>query len=483
MLEQKNTIRPAWWASASRLMDGPVGILSPSAALRRAQYRMAYEILDGSGQRKQRTKAAGTGDAILTELRLANLRDISRDLVRNNSIVEGMLNTEANDVVGESGPMIQAATDDKGWNAAAERLWKSTMIDEACDVSGTLNWPAYLWLAYFSYRRDGDFFTLFTDSGLQPIEGERVGTPTGKKTTAMKLVNGIATNDFGRVLGYYIGTPDTWGFIQNQSWKAYPADSVAHILRHRRFSASRGEPALTSALKYLDMLDGYLDAELVAAKVAACFTMFIAKKGYAEDGIGPAFGTAGSGSLDAASGLRQEKLSPGQILYGETDESATSIANNRPGQQFEMFIRTLQSISGRGVCMPLMYVTMDFSGATFMNTRVALQTAQKLWKTEQEHILKPMTHRVWRWWVQQQVAAGRLADHPHSSRIDIYGHRWPYVDPFREAQAERIQLENGTTNRSLLCANRGMNFQEIETSRAAEEQLVAARPQIEEPKP
>lgn len=461
----------AWWLS--RQLDSLVGIWNPARAFARKQARFAYEVLDGSRLRKDRKKYKSTGDAVLTEAVQDDLRETSRDLSRNNSIVSGMLQDEANDIVGAAGPAIEVEVPGE-WGKKAAVLWRQTMIEEACDHMGVHAWPTYVSTYYKSYRRDGDCLTILTDEGLQMIEGEQCGTPLGKVTNKLRIVNGVAYNEKGRRIGFYIGKPNRWGIIDSTSWKAYRAEHVHHMFNPERISSSRGEPALTPALKWLDMLDGYLDAEIVAARVNACFTMFISKKNPYGEIVPPIYNRPGAASgIDDGTGYRQEALEPGQILYGEPDETATGIGQSRPGQQFEMFIKTLMSLAGRPLSMPLMLITLDFSGATFMNARIALQQVQKLWMAEQERVLKPFVWRVWRWWVNRQIRLGLLPDHPDKYNITVFCNRWPYVDPYREAQAEKISLENRTENRHEICAAKGKRFEDVEKLRNEEEEAIA----------
>lgn len=115
-----------------RLADGLDRVMlavSPRQAYLRLAYRFAYDALDGSRTRKPRRGLSGPGDAHLRESALARLREMCRDMGRNNPIVRGLLHTEAKGVVG-SETKVEARTGDEGWNQAAERLWKAEMVDQ-----------------------------------------------------------------------------------------------------------------------------------------------------------------------------------------------------------------------------------------------------------------------------------------------------------------------------------------------------------------
>ena len=72
-----------------------------------------------------------------------------------------------------------------------------------------------------------------------------------------------------------LGRPNTWGYIEPDSWRTYAAEKVHHVFNPKRFSYTRGEPALTSAVETIDKVTRYFDAELVAANVNACLSIFI----------------------------------------------------------------------------------------------------------------------------------------------------------------------------------------------------------------
>jgi len=279
MREVKRKSSEPFLLRLSKRLDDYVAVLSPRKAMYRKSYRFGYDILDKHRTRTKRSGLGGTGDWHLTQTKLDDLREICRDLGRNNPLVKGIYRKLATKVVGTA-TKIQARTEDKGWNKEAEELWKDEMINHPCDVTGRFNIHAYLKMLFHAYCRDGDLFTIFTDQGIQAVEGEQVGTPYGKKEGKyFNIVNGVAvkkTNN--RVIGYYVGKPNKWGYIASDTFKQYLAADVHHTFNPDRFSMSRGEPVLISAVDAIDKLFGYVDAELVAAKINACFPMMITTK-------------------------------------------------------------------------------------------------------------------------------------------------------------------------------------------------------------
>lgn len=460
MREEK---KPSKITTLARGVDRAIGIVAPKTAFRRARYRFAYEAIDSSRTRRKRSGLGGTGDSQLSEAKLYKLREICREMCRNNPLIAGLLRSERDGLIG-SGVKIHALTGDKAWNDRAEALWHDEMVLQPCDVTGRYNFNQFLRMLFLSYRRDGDALALFTSRGLQGIEGEQLGSPTGRVSgERLTISNGVAYEKAtSRVYGYYIGKPSRYGFIDNASYKRYHADEVYHMFDPDRFSQSRGEPVLTPAIKYIDYLEKYLDAELVAACVNAAFAMFISSK----DDIGApgayAEGLFPSGQTGTDEGSkRPEKITPGMILYGKDGEDAKGIGQVRPGSIFDPFVCRMLTFIGRPLCMPLMLITLDFAGATFMNARIAYQKTYESWTAQQDNIIKPFVSRVWRWKIGHWIAAGLLSDVSDAMKHEVGCKRWPYVNPLQEANADKVQLENRTTDRRIICARQGLEYSDV----------------------
>ncbi len=455
----------------SMRLDDVIGVLSPKAAMMRRSYRFGYEILDKHRLRKKRSDMGGTGDWHLTQEKLDQLREICRDLGRNNPLVKGIFRKLATKIVGTQ-TKIQATTDDEGWNTAAEELWKEEMVNVPCDVTGRFNIHAYLKKMYYTYCRDGDMFTVFTDDGIQAIEGDQVGTPYGSKEAQyFDVINGIAVSKKSkRVIGYYIGKPNKWGYIANDTVQKYAAADVHHVFNSDRFSCSRGEPILISAIDMIDKLFGYIDAELVAAKINACFPMMITTRD--TSGHPPPF-TGGVSSSGRDEDDRQlEKIDPGLIWRGEPGDKAEAIGSSRPAAAFDNFVLRVMMLIGQPVNLPLMLMTNDFSGASFMNSRVAYQEARDSWHDEQELIIKPFVRRLYNLKIQQWIRRKDLTARDDSGRFEILCKRWPYVDPWKESKADEQQLKNGTTNRTIINARQGQEFKDVTEQRAKEDKYL-----------
>lgn len=459
--------------------DRLIGFFSPKAAFTRKQYRFAYDILDRSRTRKKRNYSRKSGD--LDETNLDSLRQIARDLSTNNPLVKGLFRKLATNIVGTS-TRIQSRTEDPGWNNEAEAAFKEEMIENPCDVTGKYNFHGLLYKGYYRYAQDGDCFKVLTDEGPQMFQGEQCGTPYGSRAILepeyYDIVNGIAVSkQTGKIIGYFLGKPNKWGYIRADDFKKYPADVVHHIVNFERFDHSRGEPMLTAAVDTIDKLFGYIDAELIAAKINACFPMVA--KTYDAKGF-----TGSLGTLESSEGTNQQddynrykvRVEPGQLLDAEPGESYEALGSARPSEAFDPFVMRMLMFVGSPLCLPLMLTTGDFSHATFMNARFAYNEARSFWVDEQEFVIKPMARKLWLWKINQLIKRKVLKARDDWHKHQIYLKRWPYIDPFREAQADKINLENVTVTRQMIAARQdGIDWaEEIWPQWDSERQTISA---------
>lgn len=435
-----------------------------------AQFAASYDALDRSRLRTKRGTVTGSGDMHLTEQALSDLREICRELCRNNPIVRGMLKIEANGVVGRS-TKIEVRSADQIFNRDAETLWRERVVEQPCEVTGRFGFHKVLRTIFQSYRSDGDIFILFTDDGIQIAEGEQCGTPHGHRGGDLfDVTNGVATEkSTGRVIGYYLGRPDKWGMVHPDEVRRYTADQVAHVFNTDRFSYTRGEPALTSAVDWIDKLTRYADAALVAAHMQACFSIFIEKQSPLPGLPQPTKGAA----LDTSdSGYAHTKIEPGMIWDANPGDKAYGLNATQPTPVFDSFILRCLSFIGRPLCFPLTYVSGDFSGATYMNMRFALDLTRDNFMQEQDEVLVPLLHRWHRWQMERWIAAGELKNPPPDwPRRLIRCKRWRYIDLLKDAQADILLLQNQLKSRRHIMGDRGDDFDE-ETDEMAEDRKI-----------
>ncbi len=290
-------------------VDRVIGYFDPVRAYRRQRAR-TFQALTGAytgallSRRTLRSWAITPQDAdsaLLPDLQV--LRERSRDLVRNNPLGTGAINTAVTNVVG-SGLKLQARPDREVLNMTDEEadLWEANVEREFrmwstnakyCDVRKTLSFVDQQDLVFRQTLENGDVFTLMAreQAGdfpytlrLQIIEADRVCNSNLAKDTET-LCGGVEKETSGAPKNYHIMDqhPGNWIYgTRSYTWKIISAfgeksglRNVIHNFRTLRPGQTRGVPWLAPVIETIKQLGRYTEAEVMGAVVSALFTVFI----------------------------------------------------------------------------------------------------------------------------------------------------------------------------------------------------------------
>jgi len=490
----------------SLFTDSIVGIFSPAAAYKRLAYRKSLKMLSSyRGANKSRLRSnwlpgANSADQDLLP-ELSDLRERSRDLNRNDPVAAGITSTITTNVIGTGiNPQSRIDKDSlkinpnevKNFQKEAERSWEKWV--PFADAGERLDFYEIQQLVDRQILENGEAIILplmLKEDGIRPfslaldvIESDRLGTPSdlnGDKSVRY----GVRIGNRGEPIEYYIKKThpgdstlvDSRKNIDNssKSYNVYPAKNilgrknVLHLYWMNRPGQTRGVPFFAPVLTYFKDLADYLEAELVSARIAACFSIFITK----EDAAAAA--SARTSSTDS-SGKQVEELEPGMIEYLSPGETIAAFNPNRPGGSFEPFVnRILRAISA-ALGLPYELVAKDFSQTNYSSARAALLEARRYFRVRQEWIAKKLCQPVWEMlleeaWLRNQLPATNF----YEQRLDWTRARWiapgwSWVDPLKEVQASKLAMEIGVSNLSDECASQGKDWEENLEQQAREEE-------------
>ncbi len=442
-------------------LDRFIRSLFPKWGLSRIQARLAGDVLArsaydaaGGGRRTSGWKRV-SGDANTTNRgALASLREISRDLRRNNSWARRGIQSIANNTVGwgiQAKPMGSRQT-----AARALRLWNQWAETVACDFDGRLNFFGLQRLAMTTIVESGEVLivrrTAPTDSTLpvpiqlrvvEPdlIDSSRDGILADTKN---EVVQGIEFDLSGRRVAYYLFPRhpggDT-GFIASRSSIRVPAEDVLHVYDVNRAGQARGVPWLASVIARLHDLDDFEDAALMRQKIAACFAVFV------EDFDGTAT-PVGKKDLEDD---RLETVEPGLISYlppGRKISVAQPPATTDPA----FSAGTLRRIAvGLGITYE--ELTGDYSMVNFSSARMGRISQQANIHDWRWNMLIPqMCDPVWQWVMFDAVRFLRLQAVP--------GVEWapppmPLLEPEKEGLAYQRLIRSGAMTLPQVLRERG----------------------------
>jgi lambda family phage portal protein len=274
------------------LFERAIQLINPAAAYKRERFRLATDILQkrrydaaGTGRRFDGWHRTGTSADAEINRSLSNLRNGSRDLVRNNPWAKRAISVIANHVVG-TGIRLTPVGDEKTIEAV-KREWKAFAETKAIDHDGRLNFYGLQKLIARAVPESGEVFIVRRRNSnhipfaIEILEGDYCDHNYNVASIdkgAGYVKEGIQFNAKGQRTGYWLYTEhpgEAYSLGSSITPKFVPAGDVIHVYRKLRPGQNRGVPEGVSGFLRLRDFDDFEDAELISKKINACFSAFV----------------------------------------------------------------------------------------------------------------------------------------------------------------------------------------------------------------
>ncbi len=431
---------------------------------------------------------------------LVILRARARNLCANHEYGRRFLSMVATNVVGAYGPTLQvratnvsrgngAGTLDKPANAAIEMHWRKW--GKVCDISRRMSLPQLLRVAIKSVARDGEVLirkvrqrNLPYGLALQLHEADRLDESINRALENGNIIRqGVEIDSNMRVVAYYVRVNHPGDIYNNPKNKTerVPAADMFHLFLPERAEQVRGYSWMHAVLQRAQMLQGYEEAALVAARVGA------AKMGVfttSADGDGnPLTDVA---TEDASGGL-QMSAEAGEFidLRGHPGTELQSWNPEYPRGEFANFVQ--QCLRGIAAGLDVDYATLanDLTSVNYSSIRAGTIETREMWILLQEWLADGFLLPLYREWLAAALPLGAITFDSGSrlpaERLDKFadagifiGRRWPWVDPLKDAQASKELIATGLASRTEIAASQGRDFVDIVDELAAEAALLKA---------
>ncbi len=484
-------------------VDNFIGIFSPVTAARRRYFRYIAQNMLGTyrgaeGGRLRGSWAPGGGSAdqdLLPDL--ATLRERSRDLVRNDGIAAGAVHTIVTNIIG-SGVRPQSRVDKDSLSInedyadqlqkLIEKIWERWA--SYADAGGRMDFYQLEELSERQRFVNGESIIIpirILDPkkqrpysfALQTVEADRLNTPNDLFWNK-NIRSGVEVGEFGEPLAYYIRKVHpgdifySKGSINNSSnnYNRYEAlnemglPNVFHLYQVMRSGQTRGEPFFAPVINLFKDRFEYMEAELVAARVAACFAVFIKKQLATDLSI--------ARSTKDSSDRRIEELSPGLLEYLEPGEDIQAFNPQRPGGTFGIFMeRILRDVSA-GLNIPYEILAKDFTRSNYSNMRASLLEARRFFMMQQRFVSIKLCQPVLITLIEEAYLKGELPI------LDFYQNRaayvrtrwvapgWEWIDPQNEVAASVDAINNNLSTLAEEAATQGRDWEDDLEQRARE---------------
>jgi lambda family phage portal protein len=440
-------LRVTWW---DRFLIG----IAPAWGQRRIEARARVQLMARHFEAAQGSRRTSGWQRSSSDANVANgpallaLRELSRDLRRNNGWAKRGIQAIVNNTVGwgimpKPKPNPNRATSRM---ADAFDLWNAWADSTACDHDGRLNFYGLQRLAMETIAESGEVLILRqpaeTSDGLpipirlQVLEPDYLDTNRNgiMGLQGGPIIEGVEFDKKGRRVAYWLFTSHPGGqrmMTTRFESVRVPADRVLHVYRVDRPGQVRGVPWLAAAITRLKDYDDFEDAELMQQKVAACFGAFVSDL----DGGATALGKPDTDT----DGTPLESLEPGHIEYLPPGKSVTFATPPSP-RDGSFSARSLRRVA---VSLGITYeeLTGDYSQVNFSSARMARLAEWANVHEWREHMLVPqLCQGVW-CWAMQLVAA--MEGWPAGPVAEWVAPPMPILEPDKEGLAYQRLLRIG----------------------------------------
>jgi lambda family phage portal protein len=479
------------------IIDRAVGFFNPAAGLRRQRVRMAKRIYEGAaiGRRAASWKALHTSQNAESMYALRPLRDRSRDLARNTPHAARMLDILTAHTVG-TGIIPVSATGKDGLDNKVNQLWEDWAHN--CDITGMMNFYAMQALAVRSMVESGEVVIRMIDQELPDadaggslrkapvptylqileadyidqfrdgIYGDEGQVDIGKENR--KAAKRVIRSRLGVGLGEYDRFVGLWLFRNhpgelNTIWQLpYVSDFISgdhliHMFKVLRPGQVRGVPWMAPILSTGRDFSDFMDAVNVKAKVEACFAAFILNDDTSD---GALFDPSQEGLLASADmanpNAQMTTLEPGMLKELRAGQDIKFAAPTSTSQIEPIMLFNLQAMAA-GIGCTYDQITGDLRQANYSSLRAGKLDFWRLVKQLQRHTVIPkLCKPVWDRFISRAILAGQLkkGDYP----VDWVVPAVEYIDPKKDADAEKNEVRSGRVTPQAYIAARGGNWRQ-----------------------
>lgn len=420
------------------------------------------------------------------------MRNRARELVRNSPFGKHYQQILSESVVGPTGIKLRArnllkdGTDfHESANAAIEEAWQEFCRPGNCDATRRHSMTQLLALGVATWGTDGEilirilrgpkygpfgirFQLLDPDYLDENLNRERSGNGPGAVNA---IHQGVELDDDGAAVAFWLWTRNPFentGVTVSQDRTRVLASDIIHAFIPLRPGQSRGVPHSAAIMTTLKMLDGYIEAELVAARTSS------AKMGALEDAdpTNPMVRDPNAGGAEIPA-----EADPGALLDLRGTGAKLALWDpQHPTANGPNFTRMLSHYAAMGFGISYGTLTGDLSQANYGSLRVGMLTENNHWECYQQFVVDHVCDRMYREWMPMA-----LLNHRIQGVTDYNAARWmrqswqppgfDWIDPVKDAAGDLLEVAAGTYTLTRMAAKRGRDLEEMIAERARELKL------------
>jgi lambda family phage portal protein len=419
------------------------------------------------------------------------LRERSRDLARNDSYVARYLNLMISNIIGANGIRLSVkARDSQGsldiiGNQTIEREFKKWSHKGNCTLNGRQSFLDCQKLFVETLMRDGEVLVRHatpSDSKykykIQFLEADHLDETKNdvNPETKNRIKMGVEVDKFDKPVAYWLfkNHPYDNTYRSPRDHIRVPAEEIIHAYMPTRPEQTRGVPMTASAMPQIKMLNGYMEAEITAARVSA------AKMGFFTSPDGD--GYIGEGYEDEYTPIMEAQAGSFEQLPAGMDFK--SFDPDHPSTAFGPF--TTQVLRGIASGLNISYhaLTNDLSSVNYSSLRAGALEDREMYRLYQRFVVDHFMRPVFEKWLEMSISSGAIVMDPETniplpmSKFEKFasdtifiGRSFQWVDPQKEMNASIAGMQAGLVTYQDVQSNYGRDVEELYEQHEREQKL------------
>jgi lambda family phage portal protein len=245
-----------------------------------------------------------------------------------------------------------------------------------------------------------------------------------------------------------------------------PASEMLHLFVTEWPGQIRGVPWMSPALRALAMLDGYTEAELVAARVSA------GKMGFYKQATGE--------DLDAelqADGTLVQEAEAGRFELLPQGVEFQAFDPQHPSTSFAEFVKAVLRPAASAVGISYSAFANDAAGLSYSALRATELEDRDEFSTLQDWLIGTLAEPVFADWLGEALLVDAFGGLPARkfakfNAPEFTARGWQWVDPAKEVAAARDAVALGIVSRTQLVKERGGDIATVAADLRAEAVLL-----------
>lgn len=422
-------------------------------------------------------------------------------LFKNNSIAAAAIKKIVANVVGP-GLKVKSTIDAKLLGVDEEQkeklekqietLWEMWTRSTQCDYRRMSNFSelqsqyVYAWLIFGeglailpSDQRTGDIVSLKIDL----VENHRLEAETGNNFLK-NIVNGVELDNHGRIAAYHFSTAlksQRKTYSRIGAYDALGRKNVLCLFTKERVGQRVGLPVLTPVITDLKRVGQWQKAEIDAAVTTALHPIFIKRD------LNSTVSVTGRDEEEKTIVENGEvrkvvtkKVEGGSITELSPGESVEVVEGGRNAIAYDTFLITTCKTIGAALELPYEVLLTAFS-SNYSASRAAILEAWKMYLQRRARVREAFCEPIYEQFIDEIVARGYIDIPGYFQnplvkkavlRAEWYGPIQGSIDPKKEAEADAINLGNGTKSRARIARENGTDWDQTVEQLAYEERVM-----------